>query len=173
MRLEMRDFLYDRQQAVAYAHRWAYSRNPDFYDFSHLGGDCTNFASQCIYAGSGVMNFNPTYGWYYISLNQRAPAWTGVLYLYNFLTQNQSVGPYGREVTIDQVEPGDICQLEIDEGRFQHSPVIVAVGSPATPENVLVAAHSADRDYYPIAAYPYVQSRFIHIEGVRTMVRVE
>ena len=53
---------YDRQAAVTYAHRWAYHRNPDFYNFDELGGDCTNFASQCLYAGSGVMNYTPTFG---------------------------------------------------------------------------------------------------------------
>ena len=46
----MRFALYDRRAAVLYAHRWAYGRNPAFYDYEHLGGDCTNFASQCIYA---------------------------------------------------------------------------------------------------------------------------
>ena len=65
---------YDREAAVLYAHQWAYGRNPLFYDYEHLGGDCTNFASQCIYAGSGVMNFTPTYGWYYIDANRKAPA---------------------------------------------------------------------------------------------------
>ena len=48
----MRFALYDRRAAVLYAHRWAYGRNPAFYDYEHLGGDCTNFASQCIYAGA-------------------------------------------------------------------------------------------------------------------------
>ena len=53
----MHDILpYDRGAAVHYAHRWAYDRNPAYYDFSELGGDCTNFASQCLYAGSGVMD---------------------------------------------------------------------------------------------------------------------
>ena len=47
---------YDREAAVAYARRFALSRNPAYYDFSDLGGDCTNFASQCIYAGAGIMN---------------------------------------------------------------------------------------------------------------------
>ena len=74
----MRFTLYDRRAAVLYAHRWAYGRNPAFYDYEHLGGDCTNFASQCIYAGSGVMNFTPTFGWYYNDPDQKAPAWTGV-----------------------------------------------------------------------------------------------
>ncbi len=56
---------YDRRAAVAYAHQWAYGRNPDFYDYEEIGGDCTNFASQCLYAGTGVMNFDPVYGWFY------------------------------------------------------------------------------------------------------------
>ena len=33
---------YDRAHAVAYARRWALSRNPLFYDFTGIGGDCTN-----------------------------------------------------------------------------------------------------------------------------------
>ena len=43
---------YDRRAAVEYAHKWAFGRNPEFYDFSEIGGDCTNFASQCLYAGA-------------------------------------------------------------------------------------------------------------------------
>ena len=85
--------MYNRQKAVEYAKKWAYSRNPQFYDFQDLGGDCTNFASQVIYAGCGVMNYTPVYGWYYISLNERAPAWTGVNQLYRFLTTNTGEGP--------------------------------------------------------------------------------
>ena len=58
---------YNRRAAVAYAHKWAYTRNPAFYDFSEIGGDCTNFASQCLYAGTGIMNFTPDFGWYYMT----------------------------------------------------------------------------------------------------------
>lgn len=46
---------YDRAAAVAYAHRWAFRRNPAYYDYEKIGGDCTNYASQCLYAGSGIM----------------------------------------------------------------------------------------------------------------------
>ena len=53
---------YDRKAALRYAHRWAYSRNPAYYDYENLGGDCTNFASQCLYAGTGVMNLRPHAG---------------------------------------------------------------------------------------------------------------
>ena len=69
---------YDRAAAVAYAHAWAYRRNPLYLDFSAIGGDCTNFASQCIYAGAGIMNFTPLYGWFYRGADDRTPSWTGV-----------------------------------------------------------------------------------------------
>lgn len=43
---------YKRNLAVAYAKKWALSRNPKYYNFDPVGGDCTNFISQCLYAGS-------------------------------------------------------------------------------------------------------------------------
>ena len=158
---------YDRQTAVAYAHRWAYHRNPDFYNFDELGGDCTNFASQCLYAGSGVMNYTPTFGWYYNSQYSRAPAWTGVPYFYNFLTRKkESPGPFGEEVDLKGVQPGDFVQLRFVEGAFAHNPVIVAVGNIPELDNILVAAHSEDSDYRPLSTYPIRESRFLHIIGV-------
>ena len=90
--------LYNREKAVEYANRWAYGRNPAFYDFSELGGDCTNFASQCLYAGSGIMNFTPIFGWYYIDASNRTASWTGVEYLYNFLINNKGSGPQGEDI---------------------------------------------------------------------------
>ena len=74
----MKNLSYQRTAAVEYARRWAFGRNPAYYDFSGIGGDCTNFASQCIFAGAGVMNFTPTFGWFYRSVNDRTPSWTGV-----------------------------------------------------------------------------------------------
>ena len=158
---------YDREAAVAYAHRWAYHRNPDFYNFDALGGDCTNFASQCLYAGSGVMNYTPTFGWYYNSQYSRAPAWTGVPFFYNFLTRSkESPGPVGAEVSITELRPGDFVQLSFAGGVFSHNPVVVAVGSPPAPDNILVAAHTEDSDSRPLSTYPIAEARFLHILGV-------
>ena len=164
------EFPYSRESAVDYAARWAYGRNPKYYDFEQIGGDCTNFASQCILAGSaGVMNFTPTFGWYYLDLDHRAPAWTGVVFLYNFLTGNQGPGPFGREAEMAAVLPGDLCQLKLGGEAFQHSPVVVAAGSPPSPSNILVAAHSFDAWRRPLSTYPYTQLRFLHIEGYRAL----
>ena len=41
---------YDRQKVIEYAKKWSYLRNPKYYNFDSVGGDCTSFASQCIYA---------------------------------------------------------------------------------------------------------------------------
>ena len=158
---------YDRRSAVVYAHRWAYSRNPLYYNYDDIGGDCTNFASQCLFVGSGIMNFTPTYGWYYINANQKAPAWTGVTYLYNFLTRSaNSVGPKARECRINELMPGDLVQLSYTEREFHHSPVVVAVSAPFRPRDILVAAHTDDSDYRPLSTYPYRKIRFLHVEGV-------
>ncbi len=158
---------YDRQAAVWYAHRWAYGRNPAFYDYENIGGDCTNFASQCLYAGGGAMNFLPTYGWYYINANRKAPAWTGVEYLFNFLTRPQpSVGPVGVECQLWELRPGDLVQLSLSGNRYQHSPIVVEAQPPYGPEDILVAAHSFDADNRPLSSYEYVLIRPVKILGV-------
>jgi len=163
----MEQTAYHRAAAVRYAHAWAFGRNPRYYDFELLGGDCTNFASQCLFAGSGVMDFKPTFGWYYVSADRRAPAWTGVEYLYNYLTRAQErPGPAARDTSIFEMEPGDIVQLSFDGVRWQHSPVVVSVGTPRTPETLLVAAHSEDADDRPLATYSYVGVRYLHVYGV-------
>ncbi len=112
---------YDRDAAVAYARKWALSRNPKYYDYEKLGGDCTNFVSQCLYAGGGVMNYKPTFGWYYFSANNHSPSWTGVPYLYNFLVRKSGVGHVGKEVSMDEVQARDISQFAGTSSRFSHT----------------------------------------------------
>ena len=160
---------YDRRAAVAYAKEWAFGRNPDYYDFNDIGGDCTNFASQCVFAGAGVMNYTPTFGWYYTSVNDRTASWTGVEYFYNFLTGNVKgigggAGPLAEEVTSDKIEIGDIIQLGRATGDFYHTPVVVgfANGDP------LIAAHSFDAYGRPLYSYTFERIRYLHILGVRS-----
>ena len=161
---------YDRDRAVQYAHTWAFQRNPQYYSYDLLGGDCTNFASQCVYAGSGVMNYTKDLGWYYIDANNKAPAWTGVEYFYNFMTREEaSQGPAAVTASISQILPGDVVQLSFDGAAWNHSPVVVALlRRPARrPGDVLLAAHSYDADYRPLSTYQYRGIRFLHFTGVR------
>lgn len=155
--------MYNRDKAVEYAKKWALGRNPVFYDYTQIGGDCTNFASQVLYAGYGEMNYKPVYGWYYIDGNRKSPSWTGVNELYNFLTSNRGRGPRAAEVGIDGIEPGDLVQLDFNgDGRFDHTPVIIDVGE-YTPDTVLLAAHTNDSLNRPLSDYDYADVRFLHI----------
>lgn len=158
----MRETDYNRIKAVEYAAKWAYSRNPKYYNFDGLGGDCTNFISQAIYAGCGVMNFTPVSGWYYISLDKRTPSWTAVRYLYEFLTTNSREGPYGKAVEKSQLEIADLVQLK--RGRhFTHSLIITKIEG----ENIYIASHSYDSFNNPLSNYIYDDIRYLHIIGSR------
>lgn len=156
---------YDRDKAVAYGQKWAYARNPQYYDFEVLGGDCTNFASQCLYAGCGVMNYLPVFGWYYLGLNNRAPAWTGVKYFYNFMTGNQVMGPYGVEADKQDMQIGDFVQLNQGD-RYTHTLLVVKV----LPGDLLIASHTTDSFNRPLSTYYTHSKRYIHILGARKLI---
>lgn len=154
---------YQRESAVEYARTWAFSQNPLFADFRDLGGNCTNFVSQCLYAGSCRMNYLPVFGWYYISLNERSPSWTGVPYLYNFLTENVGEGPFGSEVGAAELEIGDVIQLAKTGEGFYHTLLVVGFEE----EDPLVAAQTDDAYGRPLSTYTYDYARYIKILGVR------
>lgn len=164
---------YNRARAVAYAKRWALSRNPLFVNFAGRGGDCTSFVSQCVYAGSCQMNFTPDFGWYYIDQNNRAPAWSSVEFFHDFLvgipsfsTQNGGIGPYGIEVDSTGAIEGDIVQLADESGDFYHTLIITGFSEG----NTLVSAHTNDALDKPLTEYNFSSLRYVHIEGVRIEV---
>ena len=157
---------YDREKTKEYAKKWAYGRNPNYYNFDNLGGDCTNFVSQCIYSGSKIMNYTKDTGWYYNSLSSRSPSWTGVEFLYRFLINNKSIGPRGREVAINDVEIGDIAQLSFNGLEFTHTVIIVNIGVFLELDNIFIACHTYDSYNIRISSYNFEKIRFIHIDGI-------
>lgn len=152
---------YNRKQVASYAEKWAYNRNKKYYNFDKIGGDCTNFASQCIYAGSKKMNYSSN-GWYYNSINDRSPSWTGVEFLYDFLVNNKGVGPFAKEVNQSEIDVGDIIQLSFNGSSYSHNLIVVSLES-----DIKVAAHTFDVYGKSLFAYRFNEARFIHIEGVR------
>lgn len=150
-------------RAGLYARRWALSRNPLFNDYSRFGGDCTNFVSQCILAGAPVMNFTPTFGWYYRSDSDRAPAWTGVEPFYRFLTENEGEGPFGTEIAETDARAGDVVQLGREGESFYHTLFVLE----RTEEEIFVAAHTDDAIMRPLSSYVYGTARFLRVLGVR------
>lgn len=151
---------YNRTAAINYAKKWALSRNPRYYNFDAVGGDCTSFVSQCLYAGSQKMNHNYENGWFYNNGYDKSPSWSSVEYLYKFLTNNKSYGPRGKAVSQSEIQAGDIAQLSFSGNKFEHSLFIL---DPAT---LAVAAHTYDVLGKKISEYNFSKVRFVHIIDV-------
>lgn len=159
----MRTLTYNREKAIEYAYKYALNRNPDYYNFDSLGGNCTNFISQCIFAGSLVMNYTPVFGWYYISLKRRAPAWTGVNELYKFLTTNLGVGPFGIQTEKENALIGDIIQFANSSNHYYHTSIITKIDRG----KIFVTTNTSDALNRPLEHYSFAKHRCIHILGVR------
>lgn len=160
---------YDRERAVLYARKYALVRNPLFFSFAGIGGNCTNFVSQCVLAGSCVMNYTPIYGWYYLSTNRRSASWTGVQFFYNFMIENIGVGPFGIEVPLEGAQIGDVIQLQNEDGIFYHTIII----SEILDGEIYICANSNDALDKPLSEYNYASLRVIHILGVRFDTRFQ
>lgn len=151
---------YNRESAVDYAKKWALSRNPQYYNFDGIGGDCTNFASQCLYAGCGVMNYTKDIGWYYNSVNDRAAAWSDAEHFRRFLLTNTDAGPSAAIISMTNLEPGDFIQLS-NGTQFYHTLAVTGFSNGAP----LVCAHTDDSHMRKLYTYHYHTASALHILG--------
>jgi hypothetical protein len=123
--------MYNREEAVAYAHRHWNSPNPQFRTFEE--DDCTNFVSQCLFAGGFPMepSASRSRGWWYRwgatrSQDLWSYSWTVAhsLYLYLRGKARQGVQVIQME-SADQLELGDvICYDWEGDGRWNHNTIV-------------------------------------------------
>ena len=140
---------YNRAAAAEYARRWALGRNPAFGDFTDLGGDCANFASQCLWAGWGW----ETAAWHYDSMTDRTPSWTGVRQLRRWLLDDG----HAEVCETIEAEAGDLIALWNGQ-RYYHMLVVIRPG--ADPR---VAAHTYDVLDRPLSDYCPIAHEALHI----------
>ena len=167
---------YNREKAVEYARKWALLRNPLFVDFTGRGGNCTNFVSQSLLAGAPVMDFTPTFGWYYRSIDDRAPSWSSVEALYDFLTKDNDFsgligqGPFAVLASSpEDISIGDVVQLANSSGDFYHSLII----SGFEDGDILVCAQSDNALDRPLSTYNFASMRILHVIGVNIELPTE
>lgn len=113
---ERERFTYDRMKAVQYAEQWWNSYHPDFRTFDV---DCTNFVSQCIYAGGAPMWGSPNRerGWWYGG-NNWSFSWA-VAHSLRWYLSGATKGIKGVEVTTaEQLIPGDVICYDLEGMRF-------------------------------------------------------
>ena len=99
----------------------------------------------------------------YINANDKSPSWTGVQYFYDFMTSNTGSGPFGEEIPLQFLVPGDVIQLGNSYGEYYHSLVVMS-----TSGQILVSAHTNDALNRPLDSYTYAVARYLHIQGVRS-----
>lgn len=154
---------YNRTLAVDYAKKWALSHNPNYFYFDGIGGDCTNFVSQCLLAGGGVMNFDKYHGWFYVNQAVRSPSWASVNYLRKFLLDKTLKGPLAEIKAVEKLEIGDIIQLRQNVLDFNHSLIV----SKIEDKKIYVCAHSVASLDRPLFSYEFEEAVGLHILGTR------
>ncbi len=158
---------YNRQKALEYALKYATQKNNEFFDYTLQGGNCTNYISQCIYAGAPKMQVG-TNGWYYFSPTNTSVSWANVEPFFNFITNNTSEGPFAKQSPIEMCEVGDVIQLKFNGKQvFSHALFVCDIKN-YTPNGIFVCANTRDVKNVPLSFYRYQELRLIHILGYRT-----
>ncbi len=120
-------YTYNVDAAVAYADKWATSRNPEYK--SYPGVDCANFVSQSLYAGGMPKNskwYPASYSWINVS-----GAIANFKNYGTFMTANNSNVLKGNPVYYDWNS----------NGVYDHTAICVGTNSSGTP---IVDAHTGD-----------------------------
>lgn len=167
---------YNRIDAVNYAKMWALELNPKWgnYESKEYGGDCTNFTSQCIYAGGIPFDFDGTSDyvkWYWYSNNKRVAPWTGAKEFNYYVQYNKGYGLKAHLADLEDMMQGDIVQLGGNYPQTYHSMIIsgYVYNSNGYVEDYLICQHSTSvggrlKDY-PLSSKPPANKVYISIDG--------
>nr|WP_245347442.1 amidase domain-containing protein [Cohnella lubricantis] len=162
---------YRRESAVAYAEKWWNELNPAYVD---MEVNCTNYVSQCIFAGGAPMNYTGKResGWWYKGRTNGQELWSYSWAVANglqhYLRQPRSAGlrAEAMDSPLDLMLGDVICYDWDGSGRFQHNTIVTAFtpdGMPLVNANTV----SSRRRYWDYRdSYAWTERtryRFYHI----------
>lgn len=131
-------FSYNREAAVAYANKWWNAYNPKYETFRV---DCTNYISQCLFAGGAPMRGSPVReeGWWYTG-GMWSFSWS-VAHSLRWYLSTSNEGLTASEVdSAKELMPGDIICYDFEgDERWDHNTIVVAKDKDNMP---LVNAHT-------------------------------
>ncbi|MDD3225021.1 MAG: amidase domain-containing protein [Clostridium sp.] len=123
---------YSREKAVNYA--LTYAENPNsafkyFDTYNTVGGNCTNFVSQCLLAGGAPMIFSGENQWWY-KTSRSSISWSVASSLYWHLAKSyskKSYGVKGEEMeSVSDLDIGDVIFYVNSKNQIQHSAIITS-----------------------------------------------
>ncbi len=165
-----RDVKYMRMKAKQYADQWWNGYNPEFLSFDV---DCTNFVSQCLYAGGIPMHYTGKRdsGWWYQGRQGQREMWSYSWAVSHSLQAHMASGKSAlRAEEVDSPELldiGDVISYDWDgDSNFQHTAIVAAADGRGMP---LVNAHTTNSkhrfwDYRDSYAWnERTRYRFFHI----------
>ena len=148
---------YSGANAATYAKKYATSYNSAYHAFDN---DCTNFASQCVFAGGkSISGYKaPVFGgtteatsskWYYVSLNSSpyyyacSTPWIrcgGSNAFYHYWNSS-IIGTYSSlSNVVKNARVGDVIQICHSDGYIQHSIICTS----KTSSEIYCASHTSD-----------------------------
>lgn len=134
---------YSRYNAVEYALTYAENPNSDFKYFdtyNTVGGNCTNFVSQCLLAGGAPMIFSGENQWWYKNAKSSF-SWSVAGSFYWFLKKSYLKKQYGvkgfETSDVSDLELGDVIFYVNSKNQIQHSAIITSFynGYPLISQN--------------------------------------
>ncbi|MGD9677633.1 MAG: amidase domain-containing protein [Vulcanibacillus sp.] len=161
--------IYNREKVVIYANNWWNNYNPRFL---HFENDCTNYVSQCLWAGGAPMKLgNVGMGWWYRGYGSKSDSWSyswAVAHMLNSYLQNNKKGLTATPIINPELLTiGDVICYDFEgDGRWNHNSIVTAKDYIGTP---LVNAHTINSEhrnwsYKESHAWtPKIKYKFFHI----------
>ena len=170
------DNSYNRQNAISYSYKYIEDRNDYYLDYSNLGGNCANFASQSIHEGGVPMDIQGEYEWKYYSdylnedntKNGRSRSWVSTYYFYEYAKNNIGFGLCAEvDVNLFYADVGDIIHVGYkDDTKYSHTTLVSKVIKKDNKViDILVNSNTTNLKDYPVLAYVYFNKRLIKILG--------
>ena len=161
------DHPYDRNAAYEYLMEYCHKRNPRWYAYDAVGGNCMNFGSQVLLAGGIPEDERGDEEWYWDGQNDLDLSWINVGRFYTYCRDNEGYGLVAdTEAGYYTGEVGDVLIVGFN-GDHRHATIISTVVQDETGHTVdyLISCNTTNYRDFPASAYYYTFHRLIKIYG--------
>ena len=161
------DHPYDRVAAYDYLMAYCDERNPAWYAYDDVGGNCMNFGSQVLLAGGIPEDEKGDEEWYWDGQNDLDLSWINVGRFYDYCRKNEGFGLVAdTEAGYYTGEVGDVLIVGFS-GDHRHTTIISDIVKDKAGNTVdyLISCNTTNYRDFPASAYYYTFHRLVKIFG--------